>query len=69
MHTSEESTFFICASNKHNSATLFNGQFTYKYLSKLNPKAGYCSLTVDHLQNGNQTINSFETEHKEPAVC
>ena len=40
----------------------------YKYLSKLIPKAGYCSLIVGHLQNGDQTINSFETEHKEPVV-
>lgn len=40
----------------------------YKYLSKLIPKAGYCSLIMDHLQNGNRTRNSSETEYKEPAV-
>lgn len=69
IHTSEESIFLICVpNNKHNTVSLFNGQFMYKYLSKLIPKAGYCSITMDYLQNGNWTINSFETEHKEPAA-
>lgn len=53
--------------NQHNIASPFNGKFTYKYLSKLIPKAGYCSPIVDYLWNGNQT-NSSETEYKEPAV-
>jgi len=58
IHTSGESTFLICVpDNEHNTASMFNGQFMYRYLSKLTPKADYCSLIMDHLQNGNQRIN------------
>lgn len=45
-----------------NISSLLSGRFRYKYLSKLIPKAGYCSLTIDLPQNDNQIINSFETE-------
>lgn len=49
-------------SNTDNISSLFSDRFRYKYLSKLIPKAGYCSLTIDLPQIRNQAINSFETE-------
>lgn len=39
----------------HHAASLLNGQFVHKYLSKLILRAGYCSFIMGHLQNGNQT--------------
>lgn len=49
-------------SNKDNIASLLSGLLRYNYLSKLIPKAGYCFLTIDLPQNGNQIINSLEAE-------
>lgn len=49
--------------NTHNTASLLNGQFVYKYL-EINSQTMLLFPIVGHLQNGIQTINSYETECK-----
>lgn len=61
-HVHEYTLCHCVPNNTDNISSLFTGRFRYKYLSKLIPKEGYCSLTIDLPQNGNQTIKSFETE-------